>query len=324
MTILVTGAAGFIGSSVSRALLERGTRVIGLDNLDPYYDVKLKQARLDRLAANPGFTVERMDVADGPAMLDLVRRHPGIEGVVHLAAQAGVRYSLINPYAYVRTNVQGHLALLEACRTMKSLRHLVFASTSAVYGANTKLPFATEDRVDSPISVYAATKRSAELLSHTYAHLFAIPQTGLRFFTVYGPWGRPDMAAFIFTRKILAGEPIDVFNNGDMRRDFTYIDDITAGVVAALDRPPAGPGVPLRLYNLGNSRVEPLMRFIEILQDALGKKADIRFGPMQAGDVQATYADIGPAMQDLGFAPSTSIAQGLPRFVEWYRSYYGA
>ena len=323
MAILVTGAAGFIGSHVCRALLERGTAVVGLDNLDPYYDVKLKEARLDRLRARPRFAFERLDIADAPAMLGLMGRHPDIDGVVHLAAQAGVRYSLIDPYAYMRTNVQGHLALLEACRTLKTLRHLVFASTSAVYGANTKLPFAVEDRVDSPISVYAASKRSAELQSFTYGHLFGIPQTGLRFFTVYGPWGRPDMAAFIFTRKILAGEPIDVFNNGDMRRDFTYIDDVTAGVVAALDHPPQGPGVPVRLYNLGNSRVEPLMRFIEILQEALGKKADIRFGPMQPGDVKATYADIAPAARDFGFAPRTFIAEGLPRFVAWYREYYG-
>ena len=324
MTVLVTGAAGFIGYHVALALLARGERVIGLDNLDPYYDVGLKEARLARLADRDGFSFERIDIADRDAVEALVARERGIGRVVHLAAQAGVRYSLVNPHAYVRANVEGHLVVLDACRRLERLEHLVFASSSSVYGANARVPFSTTDHVDTPLSIYAATKASAEMVSHAYSHLHRLPQTGLRFFTVYGPWGRPDMAAFVFTRKILAGQPISVFNRGDMTRDFTYIDDIVAGVLACLDRPPtaAGGGAPYRVYNLGNNRAEPLMRFIAVIEATVGRKAKVEFLPLQAGDVVQTYADIEPARRELGFEPSTTIDAGLPRFVAWYRDHY--
>ena len=324
MTVLVTGAAGFIGFHTCRALLARGERVIGVDDLNDYYDVALKSARLDVLGGHGGFVFERLDIAERPAMEALGERHPEVDRVVHLAAQAGVRYSLINPYAYVRTNVDGQLQVLEACRRWKRLGHLVFASSSSVYGGNTEMPFALADRVDTPLSLYAATKKAAELMSHTYSHLYRIAQTGLRFFTVYGPWGRPDMAAFIFTRKILAGEPIPVFNNGDMRRDFTYIDDIVSGVLACLDGPPADDGkvAPFRLYNVGNNRSEHLMRFIGLIEEALGRKAEIEFLPMQPGDVRETFADISEMQRDFGFSPTTTIDEGIPRFVEWYLGHY--
>lgn len=326
MTVLLTGAAGFIGFHTCRALLARGERVIGVDDVNDYYDVNLKEARLAKLGDDKGFTFERLDIADRQAMTQLIDRHPGITRVIHLAAQAGVRYSLINPYAYVRTNVDGHLVLLEACRRLKGLGHFVFASSSSVYGANRQLPFSVEDRVDSPVSLYGATKKSAELISHSYSRLYGMPQTGLRFFTVYGPWGRPDMAAFIFTRKILAGESIPVFNNGDMRRDFTYVDDIVAGVLACADKPPAAADgqPPFRIYNLGNNRSERLMDFIALLEDSLGRKAAIELLPMQPGDVKETYADISSAERDFGFQPKMTINEGIPRFVEWYRDYYGA
>ncbi len=325
MTILVTGAAGFIGFHVSLALLDRGDDVLGMDNVNDYYDVSLKEARLQVLAGRDGFKFERLDIADRKAVAERIGQHDHITGVVHLAAQAGVRYSLVNPYAYTRVNVEGHLSLLEACRGLDRLDHFVFASSSSVYGGNTKLPFSINDPVDTPLSLYAATKRAMELMSHSYAHVYGMPLTGLRFFTVYGPWGRPDMAAFIFVRKILAGEPIPVFNNGDMKRDFTYIDDITAGVLACLDKPPAGggEGPPSRLYNIGNNVSEPLMRFISILEDTLGQKAEIDFQPMQTGDVPETFADITETERDFGFEPKTTIDEGLPRFVEWYRDYYG-
>lgn len=323
MTVLVTGAAGFIGSTVSHALLARGDSVLGIDNLNDYYDPTLKQARLDRLLAKPGFSFQRMDIADTDDVLALKDSPAKITRIVHLAAQAGVRYSLTNPYAYARSNLLGHLNMMELARNIDGLSHMVYASSSSVYGGNTKIPFAVEDRCDTPISLYAATKRSDELMSHSYSHLYRIPMTGLRFFTVYGPWGRPDMAAWIFTDKILRGEPIPVFNNGDMKRDFTYVDDIVAGVCATLDHPPAAEGLaPHRVYNIGNNNSEPLMRMIGILEEALGRKAEYDFKPMQPGDVRETYADIDAISRDLGYAPTTPIDVGIPRFVDWYRSYH--
>ena len=324
MTVLITGAAGFIGFHTSLALLDRGDDVVGIDNVNDYYDVPLKEARLKALSERDGFIFERLDIADREAMAGLIARHGGITRVVQLAAQAGVRYSLIDPYAYTRANVEGQLVVLEACRKLEKLDHFVFASSSSVYGGNTKLPFSVNDPVNTPLSLYAATKRSMELMSHSYAHVYRMPLTGLRFFTVYGPWGRPDMAAFIFIRKILAGQPIPVFNNGDMRRDFSYIDDIVSGVLACLDKPPTVTEgePPCRLYNIGNNTSEPLMRFISILEDTLGKKAEIDFQPMQTGDVPETYADITETERDFGFKPVTSIDEGLPRLVEWYRDFY--
>lgn len=322
MTILVTGAAGFIGYHTSLALLERGERVIGVDDLNDYYDVSLKEARLKNLEGEGGFTFHKLDIADRDAMEALIRQHGDVTRVIHLAAQAGVRYSLVNPYAYIRTNLEGYLVVLEACRRLERLEHVVYASSSSVYGANDKLPYSTADRVDRPLSLYAATKKSMEMISHAYESLFGMPLTGLRFFTVYGPWGRPDMAAFIFTRKILAGEPIQVFNDGDMRRDFTYIDDIVAGVLGCLDRPPEAGRAPGRLYNIGNNISEPLMRFISILEEALGRKAEINFQPMQAGDVKETCADIDDTRRDFGFEPKTTIDEGLPLFVRWYEEYH--
>ena len=320
--ILITGAAGFIGCELSRVLLARGEQVVGLDNLNDYYDPKLKEARLARLTPSANFKFERVELADRAAVQELFSRHR-FTRIVNLAAQAGVRYSLINPYAYVDTNVIGFLNLLEAARA-NPVQHFVYASSSSVYGANTKLPFAVEDRVDHPVSLYAATKRSNELMAFVFARTFGVPLTGLRFFTVYGPWGRPDMAAMIFIRAILAGEPIDVFNHGNMQRDFTYIDDIVSGVVSVLDRvPPLEAGVQHRVYNIGNHHSEPLMRFIELLCQALGRKAQMNMLPMQPGDVQATYADITAIQRDYGWKPTTSIDEGLPRLVEWYRSYYG-
>ncbi len=322
MSVLVTGAAGFIGYSTSKALLDRGERVIGVDNLNDYYSIALKEARLAELERAPGFSFHRLDIAERGALSALVGRTGDIDRVIHLAAQAGVRYSLINPHAYVSANLAGHLEVLEACRRVK-LKHLLFASSSSVYGGNTKLPFSIEDRVDTPRSLYAATKKADELMCYCYAHLHRLPTTALRFFTVYGPWGRPDMAAWIFTDAILAGRPIRVFNHGNMRRDFTYIDDIVGGVLAALDRPPPDEGAPpYRLYNLGNHRSEDLTRFIALLEQALGRRAAIELAPMEPGDVPATYADIAETTRDLGFRPTTSIDEGLPRFVAWYRDYH--
>jgi len=356
MTVLVTGAAGFIGFHLSTALLRRGERVIGVDNLNDYYDVALKEARLAELRRLPGFAFHRLELAERGALAALLERHPETDRVVHLAAQAGVRYSLINPHSYIGANAQGQLEVLEACRALPRLKHLVFASSSSVYGGNTKLPFSIADRVDTPRSLYAATKKAGELMAYCYAHLYRLPTTGLRFFTVYGPWGRPDMAAWIFTEAILAGRPIQLFNHGDMRRDFTYVDDIVAGVVACLDRPPiqlfnhgdmrrdftyvddivagvvacldrppadaGGEIPPYRLYNIGNHRSEELKRFIAVLEQALGRKAIIELAPMQPGDVPATYADITETQADLDFAPTTPIDQGVPRFVAWYRAYH--
>jgi len=325
---LVTGAAGFIGYHVCSALLARGERVIGLDDLNNYYDPALKKSRLGQLEGKKNFIFERADIARAGVVEGIFGQNKDITRVVSLAAQAGVRYSLDHPEPYVQANVVGHLHVLEACRHAPGFEHLVYASSSSVYGGNETLPFAVEDRVDRPVSLYAATKRAAELMSQTYAHLYGLRQTGLRFFTVYGPWGRPDMSAYIFTRAILAGEPIRVFNHGEMRRDFTYIDDIVAGVIAALDQPPAaGPGSqsapPHRLYNLGNNRSEALMDFIAVVEEACGRKAEIEFAPMQPGDVPETYADIEASRRDLGFEPRTTIAEGIPKFVAWFRHYHG-
>lgn len=323
MTVLVTGAAGFIGFTTSKALLDRGERVIGVDNLNDYYSVALKEARLAQLGRLPGFSFERLDIAERGALPALAEREPSIDRVIHLAAQAGVRYSLINPHAYIGSNIVGQLEVLEACRRLPRLRHLLVASSSSVYGGNAKMPFSIEDRVDTPRSLYAATKKADELMCYCYAHLHRLPTTALRFFTVYGPWGRPDMAAWIFTDAILAGKPIRLFNHGKMQRDFTYIDDIVSGVLAALERPPADDGAPpYRLYNLGNHRSEALTHFVAVLEAALGRKATIELAAMEPGDVPATYADITETTRDLGFHPTTPIEQGLPRFVAWYREYH--
>ena len=331
MAILVTGAAGFIGYHVSRALLARGEQVVGIDNLNPYYDPTLKQDRLRALEGlGADFVFHQVDFADHEALESALRPH-ALDRIVHLGAQAGVRYSIDNPRAYLKSNLAGHLNLLEIARHVGAA-HFVYASSSSVYGGNRKLPFSIEDRTDHPISLYAATKKADELMSETYAHLYRLPATGLRFFTVYGPWGRPDMAMWIFARKILAGEPIQVFNHGKMRRDFTYIDDIVAGVVACLDRPPqAGSPVgeeagaaPHRVYNLGNSRAEELTHMIALLERACGRSAELELLPMQPGDVAETFADIRAAEQDLGFRPATTIEAGIPNFVNWYRRYHDA
>ncbi|PKU22181.1 NAD-dependent epimerase/dehydratase family protein [Telmatospirillum siberiense] len=322
MTYLVTGAAGFIGFHTCLRLLARGEAVVGLDVVNDYYDPALKEARLGILSERPGFTFHRVDIADREAMAGVAVHHPDITRIIHLAAQAGVRYSLVNPYAYTRSNIEGHVVMLEFARRLQACEHFVYASSSSVYGANTKLPFSVEDRVDTPVSLYAATKKANELMAHSYSHLFGIPTTGLRFFTVYGPWGRPDMSAFLFVKAILAGQPIHVFNGGDMRRDFTFIDDIVSGVVAVADGAPSGEGTPYRLYNIGNHRSEPLMRFIGIIEQALGKKAEIILEPMQPGDVKETFADISAIQRDFGFSPATGIEEGIPKFVEWYRSYH--
>jgi len=323
-TILVTGTAGFIGAAVCHALLARGDAVIGIDNINDYYDVALKQARLATLTPNLKFSFRKIDITDKDAVLSL--KSENITGIVHLAAQPGVRYSLENPYAYVTANVMGQVVMLELARALQcvkgaGLKHFVYASSSSVYGANTKTPFAVGDAVDHPNSLYAATKRADELFGHTYAHLYGIPSTGLRFFTVYGPWGRPDMAPILFARAIAAGEPIRVFNHGEMWRDFTYIDDIVDGVLRALDRPASG-SPPHALYNLGNNKSEKLMDFIAAIEAAMGKKAVMTMEPMQPGDVPSTYADIEASTHDLGFKPATPISIGIPKFVDWFRDYY--
>jgi len=324
MTVLVTGVAGFIGHHVAQALLDRGERVVGIDNLNDYYDVRLKQARLKRLEGRNGFAFQKINIADFRLVMALKDQFPDIDRIVHLAAQAGVRYSLVNPFAYMDSNGTGHLAMLEFARALPVCRSMVYASSSSVYGANTKLPFSVEDRTDTPVSLYGATKKACELMSQSYAHLFRIPLIGLRFFTVYGPWGRPDMAAFLFADRILRGEAIPVFNRGEMKRDFTYIDDIVAGIVAALDHPPVDGGPaspPHRVYNLGNNRSEKLLRFIGILERELGMKAKLDLQPMQPGDVPETAADIAASERDLGFKPATPIDVGIPNFVKWYKEY---
>ena len=322
MKILVTGCAGFIGYHVAEALLARGDTVVGVDNVNDYYDIRLKRARLERLEVQPGFQFHRLDVADKQAMGLLAGDHADIDGIVHLAAQAGVRHSLVDPYAYVHANVMGHLVMLEAARRLPALRHFVYASTSSVYGMNTSLPFRETDRVDTPVSLYAATKRADELMSHAYAHLFELPQTGLRFFTVYGPWGRPDMAYFSFARAIVAGEPITLYDKGRLRRDFTYIDDIVAGVLGSLDRPSADRTVP-RLLNIGNHRAEEVRELVRLLEQALGQRAIIQFAPRPAVDVEATYASVDAIAALTGFAPSTPLSVGIPRFVSWFRKWSG-
>ncbi len=333
MKILVTGTAGFIGSALAKRLLDRGDEVIGIDNLNDYYDVSLKEARLAPLLKQPGFSEQRIYLEDRSAINDLFATHKP-QRVVNLAAQAGVRYSLENPHAYIDANLVGFCNILEGCRH-NAVEHLVYASSSSVYGANTTMPFSVHDNVDHPLSLYAASKKANELMAHTYSHLYQIPTTGLRFFTVYGPWGRPDMALFMFTKRILAGQPIDIFNHGNHQRDFTYIDDIVEGVIRVLDRvaepnaewngdaPDASSSkAPYRLYNIGNHQPVELMRFIEVLEECLGKKAEKNFLPMQPGDVPATYADVSDLIRDTGYQPATTIESGISRFVEWYRSYY--
>jgi len=325
MTVLVTGAAGFIGYFTSKALLDAGRRVIGVDNLNDYYDFSLKQARLKNLQGQDGFSFSQLDIADRDAIHALFKANPDINEIIHLAAQAGVRYSLINPYAYTRSNIEGHLVLLEAARHLDGLKHFVYASSSSVYGDSSEVPFSTENPTDTPVSLYAATKKSMEMMSHAYAHLYRMPLTGLRFFTVYGPWGRPDMAYYSFTKKILAGEAIPVFNNGEMRRDFTYIDDIVTGVLSCLDKPPSDEETPpYRIYNIGNNKSEKLMDFIAEIEKALGKKAQVYFQPMQPGDVKETFANIDAMQNDFGFKPTTRIDVGIPHFVEWYKSFHRA
>jgi UDP-glucuronate 4-epimerase len=330
MAILVTGAAGFIGFHVSERLLARGEEVIGLDNVNDYYSVKLKRDRIEQLRRrHNGFTFVEADFADYPA-LNGALEGKRFERIVHLGAQAGVRYSIENPHAYVRSNLVGHLNMLELARHRGS-ENFVYASSSSVYGGNESLPFRVEDRVDHPLSLYAATKKADELISETYSHLYRLPQTGLRFFTVYGPWGRPDMAMWLFTKAILEGRPIDVFGEGNMRRDFTYIDDIVTGIVACLDTPAPDDGQekaggsrsPHRLYNIGNNRSEELVRMISLIEKACGRDAQKRLLPMQPGDVRDTYADISAIQRDLGFQPSTAIDEGVPRFVDWYKTYHG-
>ena len=333
MKILVTGAAGFIGYHLSQRLLARGDSVIGLDNLNDYYDVSLKEARLARLEAHPGFSMARMALEDGEALSALFHREQP-QRIVNLAAQAGVRYSLQNPMAYVNANLVGFCNILEAARH-HGVEHLVYASSSSVYGSNTRMPFSIHDNVDHPVSLYAATKKANELMAHTYSHLFAVPTTGLRFFTVYGPWGRPDMALFKFTRAILEGKPIDVYNYGNHRRDFTYIDDIIEGVIRVLDQIPTpnpdwsgqdpDPGSskgPYRIYNIGNQQPVPLLDFIAALETSLGRKAEMNLLPMQDGDVPDTYADVSDLSRDTGYAPSTPVSTGIGHFVDWYRDYY--
>jgi UDP-glucuronate 4-epimerase len=333
MTILVTGVAGFIGFQLARKLLQKGQDVVGLDNVNDYYDVSLKEARLRELEEVQGFRFMRLDIAEGNE-IDGLFAAAKFDVVVNLAAQAGVRYSLVNPHAYVRSNIEGFVNVLEACRRHE-VRHLIYASSSSVYGAVTKMPFSVHQNVDHPVSVYGATKKANELLAHSYSHLFGLPTTGLRFFTAYGPWGRPDMALFIFTRAILENKPIQIFNHGRMERDFTYIDDIVEAVVRLVDHIPAPnpnwsgnhpdsatSSAPYRIYNIGNHRPESVLRLVEILENCLGRKADKQFLPMQQGDVPATYSDVDDLAREIGFVPQTSLESGVEQFVRWYRSFY--
>ncbi len=333
MKILVTGTAGFIGNHVAVKLLERGDEVIGIDNINDYYDVNLKLARLERIKSHPGFTDLRVNLEDRAAIPDVFAEHKP-QRVIHLAAQAGVRYSIENPLAYIDANLQGFANILEGCRH-HNIEHLTYASSSSVYGANTSMPFSVHDNIDHPLSLYAATKKANELMAHTYSHLYKLPTTGLRFFTVYGPWGRPDMALFLFTRSILAGQPINVFNQGKHKRDFTYIDDIVEGVIRtsdhiaqpnpqwSSDQPDPGTSLaPYRIYNIGNNQPVELMYFIEVLEQCIGKKANKNFLPLQPGDVPATFADIDELVRDVDYKPDTPIEAGIANFVEWYRSYY--
>jgi UDP-glucuronate 4-epimerase len=333
MKVLITGAAGFIGSALAIRLLQRGDEVIGIDNLNDYYDVELKKARLARTLPEPGYTDIRINIEEREGMAEVFATHKP-DRVVNLAAQAGVRYSIENPLAYVDTNLVGFANVLEGCRH-NGIEHLVYASSSSVYGSNTNMPFSVHDNVDHPVSLYAASKKANELMAHTYSHLYGLPTTGLRFFTVYGPWGRPDMALFLFTKNILAGKPIDVFNHGNHRRDFTYIDDIVEGVIRTLDRIPvpdpewsgdspdsASSTAPYRLYNIGNNKPVELMHYIEVLEDCLGRKAKKNMLPLQPGDVPATYADVDDLVRDVGYKPDMSVEQGIANFVAWYRDYH--
>lgn len=331
--ILITGAAGFIGAHLAQKLLDKGVEIVGLDNINDYYDPQLKKDRMAALTAGENFTHVNLNLEDRQGMEKLFQEHQ-FDSVVNLAAQAGVRYSLVNPHSYIDTNIVGFVNILEGCRH-SGVKHLVYASSSSVYGANTRMPFSVHDNVDHPVSLYAASKKANELMAHTYSHLFGLPTTGLRFFTVYGPWGRPDMALFLFTKAILAGDPINVFNNGNMERDFTYIDDIVEGVVRVIDRAPQGdfdwqgdspdPATsycPYRVYNIGNNNKEQLLRYIQVLEDCLGRKADKNFLPLQPGDVPATYADVDDLVKDFKYKPNTSIDEGIARFVRWYKKYY--
>ena len=333
MKVLVTGSAGFIGNNLSQRLLARGDEVIGIDNLNDYYDVTLKEARLAKIIDHANFTEARINLEERDAVAELFKKHKP-DRVVNLAAQAGVRYSLENPYAYIDTNIMGFTNILEACRH-NEVKHLVYASSSSVYGANTNMPFSVHNNVDHPVSLYAATKKSNELMAHTYSHLFQIPTTGLRFFTVYGPWGRPDMALFMFTKNILAGKPIDVFNYGNHRRDFTYIDDIVEGVIRTLDTipssndnwsgdqpDPATSKAPYKLYNIGNNQPVELKHYIAVLEDCLGKKAIQNLLPLQMGDVPDTYADVEALVEDVDYKPQTQVEDGIANFVKWYKDYY--
>ncbi len=333
MKVLITGTAGFIGNALAQRLLDRGDEVIGIDNVNDYYDPSLKEARLAKIKDHPAFTEVRENLEDRDVIADVFKQYKP-NRVVNLAAQAGVRYSLENPHAYIDTNIVGFVNILEGCRH-NDVEHLVYASSSSVYGANTNFPFSVHNNVDHPVSLYAASKKSNELMAHTYSHLFGLPTTGLRFFTVYGPWGRPDMALFLFTRKILAGEPIPVFNYGNHSRDFTYIDDIVEGVIRTLDKvaepdpewdgkdpDPATSAAPWRVFNIGNNNPTKLMRYIEVLEECLGKKAEKELLPLQPGDVPDTYADTQALMDWVGYKPGTSVEDGIARFVDWYRDYY--
>jgi UDP-glucuronate 4-epimerase len=326
MSILVTGVAGFIGFHTAKALLKRGDRVIGVDNLNDYYDTRLKEARLAELRDVRGFSFVKLDISDRGRVFELVAANKDLTGIIHLAAQAGVRHSLENPYSYVDSNIMGTVVILEAARRIDRLRTLTYASSSSVYGGNRKQPFSVDDRVDKPVSLYAASKRSCELIARSYSYIYGLPATGLRYFTVYGPWGRPDMAAWLFTEAILAGRPIKVFNQGRMARDFTYIDDIVAGTIAAHDRPPAtGQGadeVAHNIYNLGNHKPEKLLDFIAVIEQAVGRTAEKQLLPLQPGDVPESFADIDASRRDLEFEPKTSIKEGIGRFVAWYKHYH--
>ena len=322
MTVLLTGAAGFIGYHTAAALLARGERVVGIDSVNDYYDVRLKEARLGLLEEMAGFSFHRVDTADRAAVAAVVAGTPGIDRIVHLAAQAGVRHSMVDPYAYVASNVMGHVVMLEAARGLKGLRHFVYASSSSVYGANRELPFAETDRVETPLSLYAATKRADELMSYAYAHLYGIPQTGLRFFTVYGPWGRPDMAYYSFAEAIMAGRPITLYDGGALRRDFTYIDDIVGGILGCLDRAPEG-SVPQRVLNIGNNRSEAVSTLVDLLEESLGRRAIREVAPRPAADVLETCADVDAIGALAGFAPSTALSDGIPRFAAWFLEWRG-
>jgi UDP-glucuronate 4-epimerase len=322
MTIVVTGAAGFIGYHVAKALLARGDHVIGLDNLSPYYDVRLKEARLERLRAKSNFTWYETDVSDRRVVALIFERHKTVSEIIHLAAQAGVRHSLVDPYSYIQSNITGHLVMLEAARRLTRLRHFVYASSSSVYGANDHLPFRETDRVDKPVSLYAATKRADELMSHAYGHLFGLRQTGLRFFTVYGPWGRPDMAYFSFARAIVAGEPITLYDGGQLKRDFTYVDDIVAGVIGCLAHPPDTGDTTARLLNIGNHRSEAVLDLVTLLEQGLGRKAIVCSVTRPKSDVEETFADVTAIENLTGFRPTTSLAEGVPRFVAWFRNWH--